>query len=101
MTFGLIDKVGGWRSLISGFIIFSFLALAGLLVISGHSMHQFLAVAYLLVAAFVMTRLVPKASSRENALVSDAEFQLDSDLDDETSGCQCRDKGASGDRNSR
>lgn len=93
MTFGLIDKVGGWRSLISGFIIFTFLALAGLLAISGHSMHQFLAVAYLLVAAFVMTRIAPKASGRENDLDPDAEFQLDSYLDDETPGCKCHGKG--------
>lgn len=89
MTIGLVDRFGGWRSLVSGFIILSFLALAGLLAISGHSIHQFVAVAYLLVAAFVMIRVFPRQSDRQVESDTEPGFGIDSgscgchDLDDE------------------
>jgi hypothetical protein len=101
MSLRLVDKAGGWRSLTSGFIIFSFLALAGLLAISGHGVHEFLAVAYLLVAAFVMTRIMPKESGKENPFDPGAGFHPGEAPDDGPSGCDCCGRSSSGDRNNQ
>jgi hypothetical protein len=87
----LIDELGGWRSLASGFVIFSFLAFVGLLVASGHSPHLFLAVAYLLLAAFVLTRLAPRDTASESThdFDPDAGFRLYEPFNQESASCEC------------
>jgi hypothetical protein len=83
MNSGLTEEAGGWRGLIAAFILLSFIALAGLLALSGHSQHLFLAVAYLLVAAFVFARVIPGNSEIQHDIDSDVDLRLENSEEDE------------------
>lgn len=89
MNSGLTEEAGGWRGLVAAFILLSFIALAGLLALSGHSRHLFLAVAYLLVAAFVLARVVPGNSDIQNDFDSDSELRFEANSEEDEASCDC------------
>jgi hypothetical protein len=87
-----INDMGGWRSVAAGFIILSFLVLVGLLTFSGHHPHLYVAVGYVLVAAFILTRLLPQEI--EQPVGPDTGFRFEMIHPDQPSGCLCCERDA-------
>ncbi len=89
MTRKPLGAVGRRGSLPAALIIFSFLAVVGLLVATGHAPHLYLAIVYLLIAVFVLTRLQPANHDEPHDFDPDAGFRPDMGWDEDPAGCAC------------